>query len=455
MINNQNILQLEDILQHPASPIPEELREVFNDYLRRHHLWLLRLIALVSTAAFFAFGFADQFVLPDVGKESMLMRTIYLAITLPVTLMLYARIKNMALLDGVIPLFIVIANILWCMLLSRSASPNVPGYQYAGIIFTFVASISTQSNFRGVLPLFLANAAVTVLAAYWLSHGNLTSLAVFSIAYLPVFFFGIGGSWVLTTERRRAFLRSHINLLRSQELSALLEREQVVRQQYVRFGSLISHEFRNVLGIINSQVSTLRLEAERGIPQFDRRTTAIAGAAMRLNEIFNTWLAGDRFQNSLQKAAFRGLRIRSWLEQWIDRNAEIIQAHPVEVVMGDEEVVADPDLLEIALTQLVGNACKYSAPNAPVRIETRSMPGKLGIAVIDRGIGIAPEHQDKLQKAYFRVAPEGRVSGIGLGLTIVDQIAQLHGGSIELHSTLKVGSDFCLWLPSREPKPLG
>ena len=50
-------------------------------------------------------------------------------------------------------------------------------------------------------------------------------------------------------------------------------------------------------------------------------------------------------------------------------------------------------------------------------------------------------------QAYFRVAPEGSVRGIGLGLSIVEQVARLHGGRVELRSALGVGSEFCLWLP--------
>ena len=447
MFQNQNIDRIEGLLQQPSSPIPPDLREAFNDYLRIHHLWQLRLIALVAALAFFAFGFIDRFVVPDIAAESMRVRSLYLAIVLPLTQILYSQLRSMALLDLLIPLFVVIANILWSVLLSRSTSPHVSTYQFDGVIFTFVACIATQVSFVTAFPFLMLNAAVTLGAAYWFSGFDLTALAVFSTAYLPVLLFGLGGTWVLTTERRRSFLRSHINMLRTHELRLLLEREQATRLQYVRFGSLISHEFRNTLAIIDSQGRTLRKEHEHGIAQVEQRTTVIIGATRRLNDMFDSWLAGDRFQDSLQQAQPQRLLLQPWLRQWIASHADIGGDHPVELCCHAHEADADPDLLQLALSNLVSNAAKYSSPPAPIRIETRAEPGRIGIAVIDHGIGIAQEHQAQVLQAYFRVAPEGTVRGIGLGLAIVDRVAHLHGGRVELRSALGAGSDFCLWLP--------
>lgn len=72
----------------------------------------------------------------------------------------------------------------------------------------------------------------------------------------------------------------------------------------------------------------------------------------------------------------------------------------------------------------------------------------VGIAVIDSGPGIAPEHRDAIFADYFRVVPEGETAGLGLGLAFVKKIVELHRGWIELKSELGVGSGFCLWLPS-------
>ena len=69
-----------------------------------------------------------------------------------------------------------------------------------------------------------------------------------------------------------------------------------------------------------------------------------------------------------------------------------------------------------------------------------------GIAVIDQGVGIALEHQDMIFSDYYRVNPETTIQGMGLGLSLVQRIIQLHGGTVELNSSLGSGSCFCVWL---------
>jgi len=108
---------------------------------------------------------------------------------------------------------------------------------------------------------------------------------------------------------------------------------------------------------------------------------------------------------------------------------------------------ADDHLLEIALSNLIENASKYSPSGTLIRIETRWRPGQAGIAVIDQGPGIALEHQQAVFTDFYRVQPEGSVRGMGLGLSIVQLIVKAHGGELTLKSTLGQGCCFCMWLP--------
>jgi signal transduction histidine kinase len=113
-----------------------------------------------------------------------------------------------------------------------------------------------------------------------------------------------------------------------------------------------------------------------------------------------------------------------------------------------QDVWADEPLLETAMTNLLENACKYSAAGTLITIETREEPGFVGIAIADQGCGIAPGDQHRIFDEFFRVAPESNVMGMGLGLAIVARIAQVHGGHITLDSQPGQGSSFCFWLPN-------
>lgn len=83
---------------------------------------------------------------------------------------------------------------------------------------------------------------------------------------------------------------------RTAELRKSLKNEQNVLDRYIRFGSLISHEFRNPLAIIKSQLVLIEKEKQRGVDHVERRLSAIASAAKRLGVLFEEWLQSDRFR---------------------------------------------------------------------------------------------------------------------------------------------------------------
>ena len=116
--------------------------------------------------------------------------------------------------------------------------------------------------------------------------------------------------------------------------------------------------------------------------------------------------------------------------------------------------LADPDRLRQILTNLVGNAIKYSPAGGQVRISTRpgAAPGRVEILVADQGLGIPPEELDRIFDPYQRgnSTATRRISGAGLGLYIVRSLVELHGGSIRVESEVGRGSTFRLVLPSAE-----
>ncbi len=447
------IRRIEALLRQPTSPIPADLRDAYNRHQYAHYRRFLLVIALLAYAAFYSYTLADWMVAPDIGRMSVAVRTAYVALSLPVTLALHRWCTNVECLDLIVPLNVLLAAIVWYSLLAQSQSPFVATYQYAGLIFTMLAGVSVRVRFFAALPVLLAIAAVTVTGVWIVGGRDLASLVLFLLVFLPVVFFSVIGCWATTLERRRDFLRNRIDEIRRAELEASLESERETRKQYLRFGALISHEFRNALGIIDSQLSVLRKEQERGVPQLERRVGAALGATHRLADLFNTWLQGDRLSQSLLRASPRTLQLAPWLDEVLESHRYLTGDHPVEIDCRVGTVRADPALLKLALGNLLENACKYSEPATPLRVATCERPGYVGIAVTDRGIGIAAEHQAEVFKEYFRVAPEGPVRGVGLGLSIVQRVARLHDGEVEVASVAGEGSTFCLWLAQAASAP--
>jgi len=89
----------------------------------------------------------------------------------------------------------------------------------------------------------------------------------------------------------------------------------------------------------------------------------------------------------------------------------------------------DASRLERVIANLLTNALKYSADDAPVTVRLTRRTGSIELDVIDRGIGIAPESLNRLFERYFRTAAgKAHASGLGLGLYIARLIAEAHGG---------------------------
>jgi len=106
-------------------------------------------------------------------------------------------------------------------------------------------------------------------------------------------------------------------------------------------------------------------------------------------------------------------------------------------------------LVEQAITNLVDNAIRYSSRDSGVTVRGLRRDGVVGVEVIDTGIGIAPEHQQRIFERFYRVdAARSRDSGgTGLGLAIVKHIAQAHAGEVTVRSTPGRGSTFTVRLP--------
>ena len=117
------------------------------------------------------------------------------------------------------------------------------------------------------------------------------------------------------------------------------------------------------------------------------------------------------------------------------------------------EVAGDRTLLVTALSNLLENAVAYSPEGASVSVRRRRQGDRIEISVTDRGIGIAPEHQQRVFERFFRVDParSRATGGTGLGLAIVKHVAANHGGEVRLWSQPGVGSTFTLRVPAAPP----
>src|SRR5699024_6860642 len=116
---------------------------------------------------------------------------------------------------------------------------------------------------------------------------------------------------------------------------------------------------------------------------------------------------------------------------------------------GGLHVLGDHALLVTALRNLLDNAVRYSASDTRVSVGVRTVADVVEISVVDQGVGLTPEQQDRVFERFYRVdlARSRETGGTGLGLRIVKHVAANHGGEVRLWSAPGRGSTFTLRLP--------
>jgi signal transduction histidine kinase len=109
----------------------------------------------------------------------------------------------------------------------------------------------------------------------------------------------------------------------------------------------------------------------------------------------------------------------------------------------------DPDALEQAVLNLLTNAIKYSGDSREIGLQLRRVGDGAEIQVVDRGIGIPPEEQERIFGKFYRVPTRENelLPGTGLGLTLVEHVARAHGGRVAVESRPGAGSTFSIRIP--------
>ena len=236
---------------------------------------------------------------------------------------------------------------------------------------------------------------------------------------------------------------------RTRDLEQALARERATLDQYVEFAELISHEFRNPLAVIAGQAQVARMERDRSVGDPLKRFEAIEEAAGRLQLLFEQWLESDRLtRNGAPQDRVR-LDLPKWLPRLL-RPGNLRRGHPLEMKGLDGIIEVDEALVGNAVHNLVDNAAKYSAEGDPIEVRVLHEREALGIRVCDHGIGLSADEQARVFDKHYRAPNNRSARGMGIGLFLVKQVMDAHGGRVTVESAPGEGSCFTLWFPAVE-----
>ncbi|MGH3439209.1 MAG: sensor histidine kinase [Sciscionella sp.] len=218
------------------------------------------------------------------------------------------------------------------------------------------------------------------------------------------------------------------------------------------FVANVSHELKTPVGAL-----ALLAEAVLGCvnePEEVRRfSEKIRHEATRMGTLVTELIALSRLQGAEPLPDLNVVDVDAIVAEAHGRTTLAAESAGIEVTTDAASGLllrGDRMLLVTALSNLVENALSYSAAGSPVSISRRPSGGFVEIAVTDRGIGIAPKHQQRVFERFYRVdKARSRVTGgTGLGLAIVKHVAANHGGEVALWSEPGVGSTFTMRIPA-------
>lgn len=236
------------------------------------------------------------------------------------------------------------------------------------------------------------------------------------------------------------------------ELKRALERERELNQLKSDFVSMVSHEFRTPLGIIQSSAEILNDYLEQLEPQERAdQLRSIIKNSRRMAGLMEDVLLLGRLDAGRLEFLPRPLDIAALCRRLVDEVASTTESRcPIRFFTEHlpAEVNADERLLQHILLNLLHNAVKYSEPGQPVVFQAISLPGEVRFVVEDHGIGIPAGEEEILFEAFHRGSNVGQRPGTGLGLVIVKRSIDLHGGSIHIASRPGHGTAFTVSIPT-------
>ncbi|MFA6456418.1 MAG: ATP-binding protein [Bacteroidota bacterium] len=236
----------------------------------------------------------------------------------------------------------------------------------------------------------------------------------------------------------------------------LIKREMELVAMKSDFVSNVSHELRTPLSLIRMFAETLEMKRVPTEKKKQEYYSIILHETERLTRLINNILNFSRMESNSRKYNFRPANINDIISSVLTIYSYRLEQHSftletsldknLPMLSVDEEAIAE------ALHNLIDNAIKYSADVKFLRIESLRTDSAVQIVVIDRGIGVATEHQTHIFEKFYRVS-HGLVhtaKGTGLGLAIVQHIVHAHHGTITINSESNNGSRFSMTLPLTE-----
>ena len=231
------------------------------------------------------------------------------------------------------------------------------------------------------------------------------------------------------------------------------QKEKELNELKTKFLSLVSHEFKTPLsGILTSTVLLSKYKLADEQDKRNRHINIITNKVHYLNNILNDFLSMERLESGKISYNPKSFNLSKVLNEVVYNSNMLLKDgqkinYPENI--DDLSMFQDEKILELALSNIVHNAIKYSPEHTIIDIKIKQGEKYTVFQIIDNGIGIPQEEQKNIFNRYFRAENVLNIQGTGIGLNIVKDHLENLGGSIEFTSEQHKGTIFTMSLPNK------
>jgi signal transduction histidine kinase len=204
--------------------------------------------------------------------------------------------------------------------------------------------------------------------------------------------------------------------------------------------SAISHEFKNPIAVINGYTQTLIEDPNINKTIQEKFLTKIQKNSIRLNNLIDTLRLSTKLEQKKQILNYKKVNLLNIIQDACESLQPSYKYREIIIEQKEENIniSADEILLGVAIINLIENALKYSEEDVTVQFSNKY------IKVIDTGIGIKEEDISKITEKFYRVSSNTWNNSLGLGLSIVVNIVNIHKFKLEIQSHENEGSTFTI-----------
>ncbi|WP_339917945.1 PAS domain-containing sensor histidine kinase [Yeosuana marina] len=232
-----------------------------------------------------------------------------------------------------------------------------------------------------------------------------------------------------------------------------LQKEIELNELKTKFLSLVSHEFKTPLsGILTSTMLLGKYKLTEQQENREKHLKTITDRVHYLNNILNDFLSIDKLETGKIKYNFSDFKLSKVVNEVVySSNLLLKQGQKIKYPdnIDDISLYQDEKIVELALSNLVHNAIKYSPEDTEIEIDVRQNYDKTTFDIKDKGIGIPIKDQKNIFNRYFRAENALLTQGTGIGLNIVKTHLENLGGNIKFVSEENKGTTFTITIPNK------